>query len=201
VPHLDGIVEDEQLSLAIGKRGQNVRLASELIGAKIDIKSETDVKDEVADALAKMLQTAISQTEGEAPAAFDLTTIPGVGGKTAEKLVEAGYGSLDALLSADLEALERVETVGPKTAAAILEWAAEQTGEQQGASGLDLRLREERSAPMDDSDFMAALSKAFKESEVLRTAAEVESGEEAAAADGDEAPEGGAAAPPEEGGE
>src|SRR5881628_810336 len=40
VPHLDVIVEDEQLSLAIGKRGQNVRLASELIGARIDIKSE-----------------------------------------------------------------------------------------------------------------------------------------------------------------
>ncbi|MEM6797574.1 MAG: transcription termination factor NusA, partial [Acidobacteriota bacterium] len=38
VPHLDVIVEDEQLSLAIGKRGQNVRLASELIGARIDIK-------------------------------------------------------------------------------------------------------------------------------------------------------------------
>jgi hypothetical protein len=53
------IVEDEQLSLAIGKRGQNVRLASELIGARIDIKSESDVKDEVADALAKMLQTAM----------------------------------------------------------------------------------------------------------------------------------------------
>ena len=64
-PHLDVIVEDEQLSLAIGKRGQNVRLAAELIGAKIDIKSESDVKDEVADALAKMLQTAMSQSGEE----------------------------------------------------------------------------------------------------------------------------------------
>ena len=62
VPHLDVIVEDEQLSLAIGKRGQNVRLASELIGSRIDIKSESDVKDEVADALARMLQTAMAQT-------------------------------------------------------------------------------------------------------------------------------------------
>ncbi len=61
VPHLDVIVEDEQLSLAIGKRGQNVRLASELIGCRIDIKSESDVKDEVADALARMLQTAVSE--------------------------------------------------------------------------------------------------------------------------------------------
>src|SRR3954463_15558668 len=61
IPHLDVIVEDAQLSLAIGKRGQNVRLASELIGSKIDIKSESDVKDEVADALARMLQTAMAQ--------------------------------------------------------------------------------------------------------------------------------------------
>jgi transcription antitermination factor NusA-like protein len=55
IPHLDVIVEDAQLSLAIGKRGQNVRLASELIGCKIDIKSESAVKDEVADALAALL--------------------------------------------------------------------------------------------------------------------------------------------------
>ena len=52
-PHLDVIVEDEQLSLAIGKRGQNGRLAAELIGCRIDIKSESDVKDEVAGALAR----------------------------------------------------------------------------------------------------------------------------------------------------
>jgi N utilization substance protein A len=62
-PHLDVIVEDDQLSLAIGKRGQNVRLAAELVGAKIDIKSESDVKDEVTDALARMFQP---QGDGEA---------------------------------------------------------------------------------------------------------------------------------------
>jgi len=60
VPHLDVIVEDEQLALAIGKRGQNVRLASELIGCRIDIKSESDVKGEVADALARLLQTELA---------------------------------------------------------------------------------------------------------------------------------------------
>lgn len=61
VPHLDVIVEDEQLSLAIGKRGQNVRLAAQLIGSQIDIKSETDVKDEVADRLAQLLQGHMDQ--------------------------------------------------------------------------------------------------------------------------------------------
>src|SRR5436853_7296573 len=66
VPHPDVIVGDEQPSLAIGKRGQNVRLASELIGSRIDIKSESDVKDEVADALARMLNTAMSQVPSPA---------------------------------------------------------------------------------------------------------------------------------------
>ena len=61
-------MEDEQLSLAIGKRGQNVRLASQLLNARIDIKSETDVKDEVADALAKMLESAMAEEVDGAPA-------------------------------------------------------------------------------------------------------------------------------------
>ncbi|HSM13949.1 MAG TPA: transcription termination factor NusA, partial [Thermoanaerobaculia bacterium] len=81
-PHLDVIVEDEQLSLAIGKRGQNVRLASELIGCRIDIKSETDVKDEVADALARMLRSAFSEEEAASVSLdeeIDLTSVPGVG--------------------------------------------------------------------------------------------------------------------------
>ena len=100
VPHLDVIVEDEQLSLAIGKRGQNVRLASELIGSRIDIKSESDVKDEVADALARMLQTAMAQTPApaRAPVAeLDVTAAPGISATAAGQLQEAGFGNIDAL--------------------------------------------------------------------------------------------------------
>src|SRR6202022_2898386 len=64
-PHLDVIVDNDQLSLAIGKRGLNVRLAAELIGAKIDIKSEEEVKGEVADALSAMLQEAMAETRSQ----------------------------------------------------------------------------------------------------------------------------------------
>ena len=53
---LDVIVGSEQLSLAIGKRGQNVRLASRLLDCRIEIKSEEAVKDELASALATMLR-------------------------------------------------------------------------------------------------------------------------------------------------
>jgi N utilization substance protein A len=185
-PHLDVIVEDEQLSLAIGKRGQNVRLAAELIGAKIDIKSESDVKDEVADALAKMLQTAMSQSaEPEAAAAaFDLTQAPGVGAKTAEKLIEAGYGKLDTLLAASVETLIAVEGVGQKTAEGLKQWADEQAVSRPapGPFGGAATQSAAGGSTMDDQDFMAALSRAFQESEMLREsvaqrAADAEEGE------------------------
>ena len=179
-PHLDVIVEDEQLSLAIGKRGQNVRLAAELLGSKIDIKSETDVKDEVADALAQMLQTAMAEEEASAPTTveFDLTKAPGVGALTAQQLVEEGFGDLDALLAADPERLEAVEGVGPKTARAILEWAADLKGQMDAGEESDDGEDEEsvsepevdeepeaESAPADDGDFMAVLSRALQEAE------------------------------------
>ncbi len=188
-PHLDVIVEDEQLSLAIGRRGQNVRLASELIGARVDIKSESDVKDEVADALAQMLQTAMSEggeEEAATETAVDLTEAPGIGDKTAAALADAGFGTLEALLAADLEELQQVEGLGPKTAAGLRDWATAKAEELTGATaeeaeeaifeeGLEGEEEEEPST-MADQDFMAALSKAFEESEALRS--ESEPGEE-----------------------
>ena len=163
-PHLDVIVEDDQLSLAIGKRGHNVRLAAELLGTKIDIKSESDVKGEVADALADMLQLAMSEEEDDAtPAAFSLTDAPGVGAKLADKLTEEGYGTLEALATVAPEELEKVEGVGGKTAQAIVAWAIDLQGgepEAPAAEGQDLGGGE-----IGGGDFMAALSKAFQEAE------------------------------------
>jgi N utilization substance protein A len=170
-PHLDVIVEDEQLSLAIGKRGQNVRLASELLGARIDIKSETDVKGEVADALAQMLQSAMSEEMAESePVEFRLTDAPGVGAKTADKLGEAGFGTLDALVDAEPGQLEEVEGVGAKTAQAIVEWARDLQERQRDSeavetSVLDSMLEESAAEEVDDQGFMAALSKALLEAE------------------------------------
>ena len=167
-PHLDVIVEDEQLSLAIGRRGQNVRLASELLGATIDIKSESDVKDEVTDALAKMLETAMAEEEGlAADAEFDPASIPGVGPKTAEALTAAGFGSLAALSAASVEQLVEVEGVGAAGAEKILEWVDQQAPAPAAASQPIAfpGAAPAQSAPaMDDQDFLAALSRAFEES-------------------------------------
>ena len=176
VPHLDVIVEDEQLSLAIGKRGQNVRLASELISCKIDIKSESDVKDEVAGALARMLQTAVEEEEPglvqvSETDEVDWELAPGVSLKTSDRLQEAGYSTYAALLAADPEALEQFDGMGPTVINALLDWAAEVSRPVILAepSNLDFSLEEPTSGPtMDDDEFMAALSKALQESEQQR---------------------------------
>jgi N utilization substance protein A len=173
VPHLDVIVEDEQLSLAIGKRGQNVRLASELIGSRIDIKSESDVKDEVADALARMLQTAMSQTP--APKQADVLSAPGIAQAAAGQLQEAGYGDVEALADAEPEALLALEAedFNRDQAEALVAWAKEQR--EQRMANLDIGpFRTPEAAPaaaasMADEDFMAALSRAFAESENQRS--------------------------------
>jgi len=164
VPHLDVIVEDEQLSLAIGKRGQNVRLASELISCRIDIKSETDVKDEVADALAKMLQDAMAESDPPPEAAeesqLDWSLVPEVSEEAAAGLRAAGFTSLDAVLGAEAEALEAVEGVDSETARNILIWATADPEEDVEESALD------GSLALDNDDFMTALSNALKESEL-----------------------------------
>lgn len=151
-PHLDVIVEDEQLSLAIGKRGQNVRLASELIGARIDIKSESDVKDEVADALARMLNVDIGGDK------LDLTEIAGVDEDLAAALEGAGFDELEALQSAGAEALTMVPGVDETVAASIIEWATAQASPEDAAVASDAE-----GPAMDEDDFMAALTRVFEE--------------------------------------
>ena len=113
---LDCVVEDDQLSLAIGKKGQNVRLASALIGMKIEIKGETEVKGEVAQALSRMLQASKRRQTAVAE-------IPGIGEKTAERLVEAGVATLGDLLEKSAAELAELPGIGEKSAEKILEAA------------------------------------------------------------------------------
>ncbi|HVR28519.1 MAG TPA: transcription termination factor NusA [Thermoanaerobaculia bacterium] len=193
VPHLDVIVEDEQLSLAIGKRGQNVRLASELLGSKIDVKSESDVKDEVAGALARMLQG----DAGSGAPALDWSDAP-VAAAVVQRLTDAGFGSLEAILEASAADLQEVEGVDEETAQALREWA-EAKQATEAAPGLDLSSFTERAAEsstMGDQDFMAALNKAFQETEPSAPQASDSTGEpaegsEAAVIEPDSGDEGG----------
>jgi transcription termination/antitermination protein NusA len=129
-PHLDVIVDNDQLSLAIGKRGLNVRLAAELIGAKIDIKSEEEVKGEVADALSAMLQEAMAESRSE----IDVREIENMPTEWAEKLSEAGYDDLDSVINASVEDLVAIEGVDEEIATQMIELARkhEQVEESEG---------------------------------------------------------------------
>ena len=118
-PHLDVIVDNDQLSLAIGKKGLNVRLAAELISAKIDIKSEEEVKGEVADALTQMLQVAMAEQR----AATDIHDVEALDSELADMLSAAGYDDLDSILNSSVEDLTQIEGIDAETAAAIIEAA------------------------------------------------------------------------------
>src|SRR5213593_674091 len=110
---MEVIVPDDQLSLAIGKKGQNVRLASQLTGWKLDLRSESEAEDETRRARAS------------------LTAIPGVGDVTAELLYQNGFKSAEQLAESEVEAIAEIEGVGPERAPAIIAAAREHVAQRR----------------------------------------------------------------------
>ncbi len=103
---MEVIVEDKQLSLAIGKKGQNVRLAAKLTGWKIDIKSEEEKRKEVELQFGELEVAADSSTDLSAGASAEAEAVAEAeGGESAEAPVLAAETPLDADLSADLSAV------------------------------------------------------------------------------------------------
>jgi N utilization substance protein A len=103
------IVADDQLSLAIGKHGQNVRLASRLIGWDLDIRTREEIvkeKEKAKKARAEM-------------------SLDGVGEKVLTLLIDAGFDSLEKIKSATVEQLTRTKGIGEKKAEKIIACAKE----------------------------------------------------------------------------
>jgi len=104
--HAEIIVSDDMLSLAIGKSGQNARLAARLTGWHIDIKSETQRKE--------------AAQERAAASAEALSKLGGVGPKTADILIKGGWGNLEKIAQAKPDDLTVLRSVGEKTAKKII---------------------------------------------------------------------------------
>jgi N utilization substance protein A len=100
------LVNDDQLSLAIGKRGQNVRLAAKLTGWKIDIRGQAEI--------------------------IPLSSLEGVGPKTEKALIEAGYKTLRDVVKSDLANLRKIKGIGKKTAEKIYQSAKKLTEKGTG---------------------------------------------------------------------
>ena len=112
------IVPDNQLSLAIGKKGQNARLAAKLTGFRVDIKSEGEIEEERR----REEQERVEGREG-------LASLPGVGPQLVDRLMDAGLHSPDRIVAAGIVALQALPGVGETKASAILAaataWVAE----------------------------------------------------------------------------
>jgi N utilization substance protein A len=147
------VVADSQLSLAIGKKGQNVRLAAKLTGWKIDILSESEYDQErqkereqeieaaIVEETRKMaeehesarnMEAEVSGTPSEdALPGSELTKLEGVGPKTAEQLIEAGYDTVEKIAAMSDEDILAVPGIGEKTAQKILLSARASLGKQE----------------------------------------------------------------------
>ncbi len=113
---MEVVVEDKQLSLAIGKKGQNVRLAAKLVGWRIDIKSEEEKRQEVEAEMARMARVVEELKSLEEY---------GVSDKFAQKLIDAGVQGLAHILQMTDEEMETIDGIGPKTAEKIRHAAVE----------------------------------------------------------------------------
>ncbi len=137
---MEVIVNEDQLSLAIGKRGQNVRLATKLVGWNIDIRSEEELKKEVTEAMGAMIASGepvpLSAIEGVTPQQADalaehgITDIDGLAGTSVDDLVEFLDVSLDEAQHM-LEAAQAVVAVREQR-------LAEQAGEPPHAVSAEL---------------------------------------------------------------
>src|SRR5713226_1032127 len=109
---MEVIVPDDQLSLAIGRRGQNVRLAARLSGWKIDVRGESEADEETR------------------RARISLGAIPGVSDMVAELLYQEGFKSAEEA-EAELESILEVEGIGPEKAETIYKSSREYVAEKK----------------------------------------------------------------------
>ena len=123
------VVEDDKLSLAIGRNGQNARLASKLTGWKVNILSETQYNE---------------ARKKEAELLIPVGQVEGIGEKIRDRLIEADISSAQRLAQSTIESLTKIEGVGQRTAETLIERAREMV--EKVEAEYDRRVAEERAA-------------------------------------------------------
>ncbi|MGQ0761800.1 MAG: transcription termination factor NusA [Acidobacteriota bacterium] len=167
---MEVIVNEDQLSLAIGKRGQNVRLATKLVGWNIDIRSEEELKKEVHEAMGAMIASG---------APVPLSAIEGVTAQQADALAEHSITDIDGLASTTVDDLVEFLDVSLDEAEKMLE-----------AARAVVALREQKLAEQDEEGGEEPRPVGISaELDENAPATEVESNEEMIAAGYDEAVE------------
>ena len=184
--HLEVVVDDSQLSLAIGKKGQNVRLAAKLLGWKIDIKSEEEKRQEVELQMSALVGNASTPLEN----------VPGLGEGLVEKLSAAGVTTVEALADMTPEQLEAIEGIGPKTVEKIslavnnyfssLEAAETGAAAVEGEVGAEPVAEESAAGPDDITAEVEAAPETAVESAESAADAEENGGQEVAAESAEE---------------
>lgn len=148
---MEVIVNEDQLSLAIGKRGQNVRLATKLVGWNIDIRSEEEIKREVTEQMGALIASGAS---------VPLSAIEGVTAQQTDTLAEHGINDIDALAHTSVDdlvefldvSLDEAETILSAARAVIairdtsIQGAGTETGETEQAEELEVSQSDDEAA-------------------------------------------------------
>ena len=122
--HMEVVVEDSQLSLAIGKKGQNVRLAAKLLGWRVDIKSEEEKRQEVESQMAAMVVPG-------APVSVLLDH--GLTEGIVEKVMAGGVPTVERLGSMTPEEIEQIEGLDPEAVDRIQQAVNSYYGQYEGS--------------------------------------------------------------------
>src|SRR5215204_6421559 len=167
---MEVIVNEDQLSLAIGKRGQNVRLATKLVGWNIDIRSEEELKREVAAQMGAMIAS------GEA---VPLERLQGMNPAMVSTLADHGVGDIEALANATVDDIAEFLDVSIDQAEALISAAqavvesarvvAEGEGEEGVAEGEESAAAAEASAEGESEAAAEPESETGRESEEGQT--------------------------------
>jgi N utilization substance protein A len=129
---MEVVVADDQLSLAIGRRGQNVRLASRLTGWNLDVIGETNYNQTLKEGYKSLLQ------------------LEGVGEKRASDLFEYGFRAAEDVAQASVDELASIKGISEERAATLIQDAIRHTGEE--ALGTDAEEEPELDAPPVQAD-------------------------------------------------